>query len=394
MAAAFWPVLHRLGDDWRTWGAVAVVLAAGVQATGARFGLVLVVVQLVAALAIAPRRRVAALSAVLVAGALVAVFLGPGTERTIGTSRILLAQGSEPVSRIELWEAAGKAVADRPIVGAGPARVLAATNPHRSLEAARAGDADTNFIDAHNIVMEYAVTTGLIGAALLVAFLASAIAIAGWRSPLAGFALIVLAMTLIQPVHAFMTPVALLALGAAARRPERLPTRPPRRAIAIAASVALVMAAVFAYGSFALSRQPTSFATAAELAETGRRFLPFWYEPLDVTAAVASGLAPTNPDAAGATLYWREQAANKEPDRFALWSQLATDEVWLGQLDDAERHFQRALVENPWSIQTLNGLGDLYRDTDRPDDARWAYERSLLVVPDQPEVRTSLDQLP
>jgi Flp pilus assembly protein TadD len=159
-------------------------------------------------------------------------------------------------------------------------------------------------------------------------------------------------------------------------------------------TVALVTAAAFAYGSFALSRQPSSFAAAGELAETARRFLPVWYEPLDVTAAVASALVPTNPEAAGATLYWREQAASKEPDRFALWSQLATDEVWLGELEDAERHFQRALVENPWSIQTLNGLGDLYRDTGRPDDARWAYERSLLVVPDQPDVRAELDGLP
>jgi O-antigen ligase len=393
MTGAFWPTLHRLSDNWKVWGAVAVVLAGGVQATGSRFGLLLLGVQLVAALAIVSWRRLAGLAAVLAILVIAALLLGPSDARTIGTSRILLAQGSEPISRVELWKASGQAIADRPVVGAGPSRLLAATNPYRSLEAAQAGEADTNFLDAHNIVVEYTVTTGVIGGALVIAFLVSALMLSGWRAPLAGFAIVGLVMTLIQPVHAMMTPITLMALGAASAHTSRLAVRRPRRAIAATATAAVVASAAIAYGSFALSSTPSSFDQVSEVAETSRRFLPIWHDAFAETATATWTVASQSPEAGAATVYWREQAVRKEPDRFALWTQLAFDEAALGDVESAERHFLRSLEENRWSLQTLNGLGELYVDLGRVDDARWAYKRSLLVQPDQPDVQAALDRL-
>jgi O-antigen ligase len=393
MTGAFWPALQRLSDNWKVWGGVAVLLAGGVQATGSRFGLLLIGVQLVAAIAVVSWRRLAGLAAVLALLVVAAFLLGPSDARTISTSRILLAQGSEPTSRVELWEASLHAIADRPVAGAGPSRLLAATNPYRSLEAAQTGDADTNFLDAHNIVVEYTVTTGVVGGALLVAFLVSALMLSGWRAPLAGFAIVGLVMTLIQPVHALMTPIALMALGAASAHTGRLAVRRPRRTIAATTTAAVIASGAIAYGSFALSSTPRSFDRVTEVAETSRRFLPIWHDAFDETATATWTLAAQSPEAGAATVYWREQAARKEPDRFALWTKLAFDEAALGDVESAERHFLRSLEENRWSLQTLNALGQLYGDLGRDDDARWAYERSLLVQPDQPDVQAELDRL-
>src|SRR5205085_7024689 len=125
--------------------------------------------------------------------------------------------------RVETWLSARHVLARHPFLGSGPGRFRAATSRYRTLRLVRAGGADRLFADGHNLAVEYAVTTGLPGLALLGVWLALAVRRAGWRPPLAGFALVVLAMHALEPQNVALTPLAFLALGAAAPLTDGLP---------------------------------------------------------------------------------------------------------------------------------------------------------------------------
>ena len=117
--------------------------------------------------------------------------------------------------RFEFWRLAARAIASRPLVGYGPDQFRTATSPLVPASFARSNGAGTSFVflDAHNIVIEYATTIGLIGGALLVAWLV--LTARRRRGPLLGFALVLLVVGLAEPVSLVVTPLMFLGFGAA-----------------------------------------------------------------------------------------------------------------------------------------------------------------------------------
>src|SRR5207249_1102745 len=123
------------------------------------------------------------------------------------------ASGGGIGQRWATWKAGAHAVAHRPVLGAGPGRFGAATLPYRTLATVRQGQADAYYVDAHNIVVEYAATTGLFGLAALLAWVT--LMFRGASGPLLAFAAVLLVLHLTEPMSVGVTPLAFLALGAA-----------------------------------------------------------------------------------------------------------------------------------------------------------------------------------
>ena len=138
------------------------------------------------------------------------------------------------------WKAGAHVVAHRPLVGAGPGRFGAATLPYRTLAAVRQGQADAYYVDAHNIVVEYATTTGLLGLAALLAWLGLALRRAS--GPLLAFGAVLLVLHMAEPMSVGVTPLAFLALGAAGP----MIAAEPRHVAARVATAALVPLALVA----------------------------------------------------------------------------------------------------------------------------------------------------
>ena len=123
-----------------------------------------------------PRDSVGALVAVLVVlGLAVGAAIGPSgvsaTDRSAGPA---MSGSWQP--RVDTWLSARHAVVQRPLVGVGPGQFRTATSRYRSIAVAQREGPDRLFTDAHNLLVEYAVTTGLLGLGALIVWLA-------WQPP-------------------------------------------------------------------------------------------------------------------------------------------------------------------------------------------------------------------
>src|SRR6266851_8953555 len=206
----------------RSWmsGLAIVALAAALEVSGSRIGTG-VVLAIVVALVIQRAGRAAAIVAA-------SVILGFGLGAALGhfgdgggataTSRVQQSTTASGLlgGRPATWWSARHAIAHRPLVGAGPGEFRAATSEYRPLSVARTEGFDLLFADAHNLFVEYAVTTGLIGVLLLLGWLLFAVESAS--GPLIWFALAGLACHMVEPQYAGTTPLVFLALGAATSR--------------------------------------------------------------------------------------------------------------------------------------------------------------------------------
>lgn len=140
-----------------------------------------------------------------------------------------------PWQRLDGWKAAFTALQERPILGHGPGLFRHATTEHLTLEFARAEGPDRVFYDAHNVFVEYATATGLIGLALLVALVV--MLARSTRGPLAVFAAAVSFTWLLEPASLHTASLVLLALGAAGGAATReMVTDIPRVALGASAS--------------------------------------------------------------------------------------------------------------------------------------------------------------
>ena len=89
--------------------------------------------------------------------------------------------------------------------------------------------------------------------------------------------------------------------------------------------------------------------------------------------------------------HWRLVAAHRDPAQSGLWNALADLELADGQADSAARHYRIALTKNPWSVAALNGMARA--EIARGDKAAALpyLQRSLLVLPNQPNTAKLLD---
>ena len=385
LAGGLWLAVCRLERDRPARGALAVVvIATGVAASGSRYGLGLAVVAGALAWLRLSRRRAA------MAGVLIAVGLGLGTllgaasaggTGTTSVARVEAAPASGVRPRLETWRAGLTAFGERPVLGWGPSGWLAATSPHRTLALARNEGPDRLFADAHDLVLEYAVTTGLPGLVLLLAWVAVATR-RRWREPLLGFSLFVLALNLLEPMHVGVTPVAFLALGAAgvSAGPAHAARLAWRAAGALLTVAALGVSVAVGTGFYELRRG--QLENRASEARRGVAALPGWSQPAEVVACletfadISNGQRGPGPSA----LAWFTTAAQRDQSDPAPWNDLGDARRSAGDLAGATNAYTHALRRDPWSVRAAIGLAGVDERLGRGDEAAALRLHASLVT--------------
>jgi O-antigen ligase len=386
---------QRFGARPARWAAVPVVLGAGVQVSGSRAGLGIIVLGTGYAAAHLGRRSLSVAFAGLV---VVGVLLGSGLAHIGGgtsvTSRVQEAAGGGGIrARLLTWEAGMRSIPDHPLVGIGPGLFRDATAARRTTALARAEDPERLFVDAHNVFVEYAVTTGLLGLAALVTWLWFAIR---GSSPLLWFALLLLVNHVVEPQAVRTTPLVFLAIGAAAPADAlRMLTR--RRTTfttaAVSSAIAVAAAAVLLVGDFHLEQGRLDFVHSH--ARSALRLLPHWAEPalLEGRIYLFEERVHRRPEDAAAALDSLRIAAERDRGNPITWAVLGENLLAQGQRTEGRAALRQSLRANPTSVRALNDLGiEASIEGDAPEAARW-FRRSLNVDGNQRAIRRRLDAL-
>jgi hypothetical protein len=303
------------------------------------------------------------------------------TDRVTGVAEAT--DGYQP--RVATWEAGIGALGPRALWGFGPSGVLAATGTRRTLAVATSEGPDTMFADAHDFIVESAVTTGFVGLALLAIWLFGAIGLARrtrprqWGYGLLGFAGMVAGVSLVEPLHVGVTPLALLALGAAGSarasapaepagaalsagpesRPHAAGVRRPTVQATLAGALALAGVALSVWllvGVTQLHQADLNGDPPAAKSAAGR--LPPVGEPDAIVGLLYGfqGITGSAPGGLRATVVWWTKAAGQDPDNPARWSDLAGVLDASGDPVGAAADYRRALADNPWSERALTAL--------------------------------------
>lgn len=373
----------RFGRSAPAWSAAVVAVAASVQVSGSRFALVVAVGVVAWAVWTLRARRAAAVAfvALVLAGFVAAQLLGSLQGGVSVTERVAAAAGNGITPRVETWKGGFEAWTEKPLLGWGPGRFAAAASPHRTVALVRAEAPDKLFVDAHNIVVEYLTTTGAVGVAALAAWMVLASRRA--RGPLFVFALALLANHLVEPQSVRTTPVAFLALGAAAPAARRAGTRAATIAIAAGAAAATAAAAVLLVGDFHLEQGRLDFDLAH--ARAADRLLPSWPESATLLGRIHLFRWKTEDDPAelDRALAWFREATARAPWLAPTWNSLAENLSAAGRYHAALDAFERALADDPVSLRALNGIAITALHVGDRARAAVAFRRSITIDPEQ-----------
>jgi hypothetical protein len=367
------------------WGAVALVLlcSTAMNLTGSRAPLVAGSVLAVGGAAVTVRgqadRRRGAVRVGLVAVAVVAGFALslPLQSDASGASRLGdgVSSSSGVQSRTLAWGFGLDALAERPVVGWGPGRFREAVGPRTTAEFVRAEGPDKLFYDAHNLVVEHLVTTGVVGLLLLGGF--ALVAVRTARGPLAWFAAGVVVTWMLNPASVTTAPVALLALGAAWRparglapvpsAPHRAGAVPVGRAVGgVLAGIGLVAGANLLVVDALVDRG--TITGDVDTVELAQRLLPgdATITGLVTDAHVVVARSAEDPTGAErAAVASARRATREDPTRSTWWVRRGYAEGTFGtgsrpeQLEAAGRSFDEALERSPWSLEALVGQYNL-----------------------------------
>lgn len=388
--------------EWAWWGSLVLVMSVALEYSGERLALI-VVVALVAYAVYSYRMRGAAYSLLIAVGYGIG-YLGGGSSLgnrvTSGTSE------STTGLRLHVWEQ-GLAYAIRhPLFGIGPGQLRTALQSSASLSFAQVLRPNRTLADGHDIFVEVAVTTGLLGLAFFVVFLGAAARVSR-RGAFLGFAGAVLAVGLVEPMNVATVPLMMLALGAslvadpvtsqATRTPGREenensdPNRPRRVGGILVTSVAAVLA--LALGASMIAGDTDKLA--ATQAQGGNPFnlasahnsndlLPYWPESALTVAEVTlvQGFSKGVATRSGRVQYrnWIRTALRRDTRNPDLWTLLGDANLDLGNSDLARSDYLSALGDFPWYTAALQDLGFLSA-TERAWSlsARW-YETALATA--------------
>lgn len=371
---------------------LASLLGVAVQASGSRMALLVVVLFVLGALA-ARRLRASAIAAAGLAVGISLVALLPGAGTAASSSRVGEVPTSGFEARLGTWASSRTATGSDPLLGAGPGRFRAATLPHRPLAVAQTEGPERVYVDAHNIAVEYAVTTGLPGAALLLG--AIAVALLRGRSAWRWCAVALLLIHLVEPQSVSVTPLLFVALGLSHLPPplgEHEPVRTAwwRGTVVVGACIAAV---VLLAGDYLLLE--ARLDVEVEDAARAERLLPPWPQPAKslATAHALRALSTGDPNEGARVTSWLAEAARRSPDDPSRWSDLGDEYLAHGNESRAIAAFRRALESSRYSTRALNGLARSQRAAGHVEDARAALRRSLAIDPDQRAARRLLEQL-
>ncbi|MGB7804350.1 MAG: O-antigen ligase family protein [Actinomycetota bacterium] len=241
---------------------VVAFLALGAASFGERSSLILPAVAVIVTLA---RTRMpwraafalAATAAVVLLGWQIAEPMLPGRETGAGAALAPLQGEATDVDRAVMWRVTSGSIGEHPLVGWGPGTTqvayLTSATPADIEEATR------RWADAHNLFLETAVTSGILGLIPLVALLLLLVGRA-WRAGpdrawSLGAAAALGAYAMVEPLNLVLTPLlflfAAMAAGLRAREPaadERTP-RGVRLAVGIVLSLSLVVSLTMIAGA-------------------------------------------------------------------------------------------------------------------------------------------------
>lgn len=243
--------------------ATLVVLVSGISLGGERVAWLLPAVALVATLwwARVALRRALALAAIVVAVLAVWALIEPVLPA--GTSASPVGQLSSLASdtgRLTAFAVDTRAWIDRPILGWGPANTWSAYRATASRE--EISSAGTGWDEAHNIVIQTAASSGLVGLVALGALL-TLVAYRALRAPresawIVGAVATLGVFAMFEPFNLSVTPLMFLLAGLAASSATRPaitlgPRRAARRSAAITIGIVLCLAVLLAGLTFAAS---------------------------------------------------------------------------------------------------------------------------------------------
>lgn len=380
---------------------VVAVLAFGLELSSERAAVVLLVVTLVVALFLWRGRALGAVAAVIVG---FAAGLPVGGRTLAARSNPSAATGNLR-HRIDVWIAGAHALLHHPLIGAGPGEYGGATTPFYTLAITRTGSPSVLLTDAHNLFVEYTVTTGILG--ILAFFTWMFLSGRRARGPYLGFALLVLALEMLEPQNVGLTPLAFLAFGVASATPAGAPsptTAGLRRAwSAIADPVVRVgrrifapVAAVFgrpfdplahalgrgsrwrtvlvsSLAVLAFAAGMTTVVGDAELygakvdgqlgaGKVAHELIGFWPDAATGIAAIYSqqvALRSHGTMASREALHWYHVAAETYPPDPGGWTQYGYYAFTAGEFGIAREADLRSLRDDPWWVAGLSGLGEL-----------------------------------
>ena len=319
--------------------------------------------------------------------------------------------------RFSIWVESLHAIAHRPLLGAGPGQFRSATSALFSLSFERQ-NGGVAFLDAHDIVLEYAVTTGLLGAVALLGWLA--LSASSGRGPLLGFAAVLFASALIEPTNVTTTPLMVLGIGAAALTSaadqEALACgpadgatggragapRPVPRSVTwvslIVACLSAVAAVTFLVGDAALQRSYTEYpvsqdSAALTSASTANDLLAPWPDPASQLGAVHQFLAldVRHPAQKALAVKWMKVAVQRDPTNWVLWANLAQAQALAGNLDAASASARTAVRYFPYDIPVLTLLGAIATAQHQPAVAHGWFGRALAANPSSSSLRALYD---
>ena len=387
-AAAMWLAAGKTKDRLAPWLVGLAVLAGAVQLSGSRIALVAGGAAVLLAAVQAGRKRGALLVAALAAGILLSMLVpAPGGS---STQRVTGATSSGLGPRVALWRSAADGIAEKPLLGYGPGRFYVGATPHSNLETARYTGGDTLYADAHNFVVDYATTTGLLGLIALGGFLI----VAGRRArgPLVGFVIVAAITMLLQPQFVGLTPLVLLALGASGPQlrlfagpdgevtPAGARANVGRTVFVVLCGLTALVGAVAAYRGVSGDASFKQGITNRKLAPINRAddLLPRWPDiPAQRGSLYATQRFITGDKAYEVLAENNARDAMQRDPADPQWTfQVGNLEEASHRYANAQRYYERALKLNPWSVNALSGA---YRIAVRQhDDAGSLHYRSKL----------------
>lgn len=338
----------------------AFVFASTIQLSGGRLGLAILPLIILASVW---RRRffISALLSLATAAGILAAGLATTSKSSSASERFSQARGSTFSGRIERWKMAGTAIEKDPLWGAGPGLYRRATSPHNTVPAALGMGPDHLHEDGHNIFIEYATTTGILGLAALLTwliFIGRQI-----RGPLVAFVAGGSLSFLLQPQSLALMPALAFAAGASAN----LPRYPLAKKIALSSLVlsflGLALGLSVAFTDHLLSRAVLQNDVMA--AKRAVAFMPIWAElPTSEVKALRA-----QPDIEKSSLLQREvlaacrEAVRRDPSSPKANNDLGAMEILYGTRPVAIRAFDAALHWDPYSLRALLARASLAAET-------------------------------